>query len=824
MADKFTIVLDAGHGGTNLAGGSTPNNATGANGLLEKDLTLKIARIAASMLGTNGFETLLTRADDRNLSLVERARKSRESGADAFVSIHFNGHPDKSVDGTEVFISNGAGEREAALAGELLKNISRAASIAPRGIRKTDFTILKGDHHVAKTAACLVEMAYLTNPAQAQKLLLPDYLERLAGALAQSVAAYAQQFSYAKPFAEEGGEKLIAEAEKEHADPKNFPIDLPEPGKGADVFKIAVPKGLKFSRWEVEVTALSAGAGYKIAEAPKAGAEGSSKIVVEWWHLPYGKIDYKLKAYASPDGKSAASEKIVFDSPGWMEKAKDQLKQGLPMSLAVKGEKAKQIYEAIQKHQAGNQSKQAGGISIAMEPITITVVVLVGIVIFGILVALGLLTLGAIIKMALDKGYNVKDTKYKAGVGEGQLRQDHEIAFNITKPEKTAPPQSLSFGLSEDFDAGYFEPLEYDDDYRFEALDSKPDKDPVAANFKGKLLNYKAMPSDRKKTGENLFLCWTEIPKADSEIDVVIHFHGWNISNEKDFFDFVIDKSGLDLQKRVRPTLCIVPFGTRGTTLSDGRIPYSFNYFNDPDNLQKLIDFSLGEIAKPRIFTRKRLILTAHSGGFEIVAGILDRKLAGTLRLGKDAEKNDKGRGIDEVHLFDATYGGTQSFLNWADVKIRDDLKLLAEIRDKKRPLTDLSEKGGALRVLYLPCSHNKKTDTCSKSGTAAVAQKIESKLADLTAPNPGLKLCFRVDAVDIEHLFIPKAFGGRLLEDARADLTRFQPDKSMPANNCRRQEPAKCANTPKAESKSLSFDYEEPDYFAAGETDYPNY
>jgi N-acetylmuramoyl-L-alanine amidase len=47
MPDPFTVVLDPGHGGRTLAERSTPNNAVGPNGLLEKDLTLKIARSAA---------------------------------------------------------------------------------------------------------------------------------------------------------------------------------------------------------------------------------------------------------------------------------------------------------------------------------------------------------------------------------------------------------------------------------------------------------------------------------------------------------------------------------------------------------------------------------------------------------------------------------------------------------------------------------------------------------------------------------------------------------------------------------------------------------
>jgi N-acetylmuramoyl-L-alanine amidase len=438
MKNLFTIVFDPGHGGTTPADGSTPNNAVGPNGLLEKDLTLHVARSAAAKLPSDRFQTLLTRTDDRNLSLVERARKSREIGADAFVSIHFNGNRDASVDGTEVFVSSASEEKDSVLGRELVKNVSLAAAAPSCDLRKADFTVLKGSNHVAKTAACLLEIAYLSNPQQAKKLLSPDYIDGLATAVARSLVNYSNRASASAASLEtsQSEEKLVDETAKEHSDPKNFPIDLPEPGKGTDTIKFTIPKGMKFSRWEVEVLAMSTGAGYKVPDAPKLGAEGSHKISVDWWYLPYGKFNYKLKIYASPDGSSSGG-KIMFDSAGWMEKAKDQITQGVPLKLGVKGEKAKQIYEAMQKHQDA-QTKPAGldDVSVAMEPITITVVILVGIVIFGILVVLGMLTLGAIIKMALDKGYNVKDTKYKAGVGEGQLRQDHEIAFNLMRPEK----------------------------------------------------------------------------------------------------------------------------------------------------------------------------------------------------------------------------------------------------------------------------------------------------------------------------------------------------------------------------------------------------
>lgn len=452
MAKLFKIVLDAGHGGKTLVEGSSPNNAVAANGLLEKDLTLKIARLVKEKLPSNQFQTFLTRDKDENLSLKQRAGKSREVGADAFISIHFNAGRKTNFDGTEVFISESSDEKDYLLADQLLKNVANAASTGKRGIREVDFTVLKGKYHVAKTAACLVEMAYLTNPNQAKNLGSPAYLDKLASAVTQSVVNYARQVSYAQSFAEEiRVEKVIAEFTKEHSDPKNFPIDLPEFGGGTDIFPVEIPNGLKLSRWEVEVLESSTGARYKVVKFPSPKSEGKQEIHIEWNHLPYGKIHYKLKVYASPDG-SGTPEKIYFDSSGWMEKSKDRILQGIPFELAVKGEKAKKIYEALRKKQSENarQSSYEDYSTAMFAP----AIIIAGII--AAVIALGFLTLGAIIKMALDKGYDVKDTKYKAGAGEGQSRQEHEIAFNITRPENA---KAQSFGLDHEFDSGHFESL-----------------------------------------------------------------------------------------------------------------------------------------------------------------------------------------------------------------------------------------------------------------------------------------------------------------------------------------------------------------------------
>ena len=49
-------------------------------------------------------------------------------------------------------------------------------------------------------------------------------------------------------------------------------------------------------------------------------------------------------------------------------------------------------------------------------------------------VMLGFMMLYAVLTQAMNKGYDVKDTKYKAVTGEGESRQEHEMLFNLTQP------------------------------------------------------------------------------------------------------------------------------------------------------------------------------------------------------------------------------------------------------------------------------------------------------------------------------------------------------------------------------------------------------
>jgi N-acetylmuramoyl-L-alanine amidase/uncharacterized protein YycO len=186
MADQQIVVIDAGHGGSSDVAGSHANDATGANGLLEKDLTLDVARRVARALD-GSVRTILTRDADVNLSLSARAHLAKENQAAAFVSIHFDGWSDSGVDGTSVWVAPEASDASLALAQSILSHLLPVTQAPNRGVQRADFGVIRPDRHDARTAACLVEAAFLTNPAEARKLEDPGYRQRIAEAIAEGV-------------------------------------------------------------------------------------------------------------------------------------------------------------------------------------------------------------------------------------------------------------------------------------------------------------------------------------------------------------------------------------------------------------------------------------------------------------------------------------------------------------------------------------------------------------------------------------------------------------------------------------------------------------
>ena len=186
---KPIIVLDPGHGGNAAVGGSSPNNATGPNGLLEKNLTLDLARRLQALLAATA-DVSMTRTADTNLSLAARAQLARDRHADIFLSLHFNGFSNPQTDGTEVWVARQSNSVSRALAQTVLRHLAAATGVANRGVREGDLGVLLPARHASNTAACLAEAVFLTNPAEARRLESESYRQQLATALAEAIAAH----------------------------------------------------------------------------------------------------------------------------------------------------------------------------------------------------------------------------------------------------------------------------------------------------------------------------------------------------------------------------------------------------------------------------------------------------------------------------------------------------------------------------------------------------------------------------------------------------------------------------------------------------------
>src|SRR5215472_9797281 len=98
-ASPFTVVvLDPGHGGQ--------DSGAMCGGLLEKDLTLDVARRLDRLLDSEGVATLMTRLGDTYVSLADRAAFANRTRGCIFVSIHFNEDNKPVASGVETYYAS----------------------------------------------------------------------------------------------------------------------------------------------------------------------------------------------------------------------------------------------------------------------------------------------------------------------------------------------------------------------------------------------------------------------------------------------------------------------------------------------------------------------------------------------------------------------------------------------------------------------------------------------------------------------------------------------------------------------------------------------
>lgn len=182
QSKKYNIVVDAGHGGNDK--GSIDSTET----VYEKDIALQIAKKVASRLGRESdVNVIMTRTEDKYVSLEERAEIAKRANADVLISIHLNAQKKYGdANGLETWYRNGATDGSKELANSVQQTTASYVEIMSRGILRNSFEILRE----TTMPAVLVECGFITNVSDMKKLKDPNYQDMLAEGIMQGTLTF----------------------------------------------------------------------------------------------------------------------------------------------------------------------------------------------------------------------------------------------------------------------------------------------------------------------------------------------------------------------------------------------------------------------------------------------------------------------------------------------------------------------------------------------------------------------------------------------------------------------------------------------------------
>ena len=213
-----TIFIDAGHGGK--------DPGTYHNNIIERLVTLDVAKTLGRLLENNGFTVVYSRTTDKFISLSQRTLAANAAKADLFISIHVNANDNPNVQGFETYyldlgrspdaarvaaLENAGSDRRLGDLQKVLAEIMLTARVDEssrlaidiqrvtlsrlkrgsfparnNGVKSAPFHVLIG----AQMPAVLVELGYCSNTVEAKRLANPQYRELLAQGLAEGIMAY----------------------------------------------------------------------------------------------------------------------------------------------------------------------------------------------------------------------------------------------------------------------------------------------------------------------------------------------------------------------------------------------------------------------------------------------------------------------------------------------------------------------------------------------------------------------------------------------------------------------------------------------------------
>lgn len=174
----MTVCIDPGHGGSDPGAiGKVPAR------LEEKNVTLDVSLFLQEELLQLGHTVILTRKQDRTLSLSARAAFANRFKADLFVSIHANAAASVTPEGMEVFHFPGSARGHVVAQRILDRMLETFPGHKNRGVKEANFAVLR----LSAMPAVLVELEFLTHPEQLQFLADTANQRLLAASIARGI-------------------------------------------------------------------------------------------------------------------------------------------------------------------------------------------------------------------------------------------------------------------------------------------------------------------------------------------------------------------------------------------------------------------------------------------------------------------------------------------------------------------------------------------------------------------------------------------------------------------------------------------------------------
>ena len=212
---KYTIVVDAGHGGH--------DSGARGNGYNEKDIALQVATKLANNLRQD-YNVIMTRNSDFFVPLDTRAKIGNDANADFFISIHLNSSSSSSANGTEVFyfskkdqgsyaaqvakfenkVDGSYGDvpfsdfilndifyrknqkTSQAIAESVLDGLINLTGLRRRGVLGANFAVLRGSN----SPSILVELGFMNNYSDLSHYLTPEGQERAASTIGDAIRKF----------------------------------------------------------------------------------------------------------------------------------------------------------------------------------------------------------------------------------------------------------------------------------------------------------------------------------------------------------------------------------------------------------------------------------------------------------------------------------------------------------------------------------------------------------------------------------------------------------------------------------------------------------